>query len=48
VKERYKFDFVMECNESFNNVEIKFAVGLRRRLLEEIPLRIMMLWVGKG
>jgi hypothetical protein len=34
--------------ESFSSVERKFAVGPRRRLLEEIPLWIKMLFVEKG
>jgi hypothetical protein len=48
VKEGYIVEFSMECGESFNNAEIKFAAGPRRRLLEEIPLWINMLFMKKG
>jgi hypothetical protein len=48
VKEGYIVEFSIECSESFNSVERKFAVGPRRRLLEEIPLWIKMLFIEKG
>jgi hypothetical protein len=47
VKEGYIVEFVVECNESFNSVEFKFATGPRRKLLEEIPLWIKMLFMEK-
>jgi hypothetical protein len=48
VKEGYIVEFSIECSESFSSVERKFAAGPRRRLLEEIPLWIKMLFMEKG
>jgi hypothetical protein len=48
VKEGYIIEFSIEYNDSFSEAERKFVVGPRKRLLEEIPLWIKMLFVEKG
>jgi hypothetical protein len=48
VKEGYIVEFSIECSEYFNNVERKFVFDPRRRLLEEIPLWVKMLFIEKG
>jgi hypothetical protein len=48
VKEGYIIEFVVEYTDSFSEAEIKFTEGPRRRLLEEIPLWIKMLFMDKG
>jgi hypothetical protein len=42
------FYFFIEYNDSFNDVEINFAEGPQKNLLEEIPFWIKMLFVEKG
>jgi hypothetical protein len=48
VKEGYIVEFVVEYVDSFSEVERKFMKGLRKYMLEEIPLWINMLFVEKG
>jgi hypothetical protein len=48
VKEGYIIEFVVEYTDSFSEAERKFVEGPRRRLLEEIPLWIKMLFMEKG
>jgi hypothetical protein len=48
VKEGYIVEFTMEYTDSFSEAERKFAEGLRKWMLEEIPLWIKMLFVEKG
>jgi hypothetical protein len=48
VKEGYIIEFVVEYTDSFSEAERKFMEGPRRRLLEEIPLWIKMLFMEKG
>jgi hypothetical protein len=48
VKEGYIVEFTIEYNDSFSEAERKFVEGPRKRLLEEIPLWIKMLFVEKG
>jgi hypothetical protein len=44
----YIIEFVVEYIDSFNEAERKFTKGRRKRLLEEIPLWIKMLFMEKG
>ena len=48
VNEGYIVEFIMEYTDSFNEDEINFAEGPRRRMLEEIRLCIKMLFNEKG
>jgi hypothetical protein len=48
VKEGHIIDFFVEYTDSFSEAERKFSEGPRKRLLEEIPLWIKMLFVEKG
>jgi hypothetical protein len=48
VKEGYIIEFTIEYNDSFSEDERKFVKGPRKRLLEEIPMWIKMLFVEKG
>jgi hypothetical protein len=48
VKEGYIIEFSIEYNDSFSNIERNFANIHRKRLLEEIPLWIKMLFVENG
>jgi hypothetical protein len=41
-------EFSIEYNKYFSEVERKFVVIPRKRLLEEIPLWINMLFIEKG
>jgi hypothetical protein len=38
VKEGYIIEFPMEYSDSFSEAERKFAKGMRKQMLEEIPL----------
>jgi hypothetical protein len=48
VREGYIVVFAINFNKLFNSAKRKFAAGPRRRLLEEIPLWIKMLFMEKG
>jgi hypothetical protein len=48
VKEGYIIEFVIEYNESFNELERNFVVEPRKRLLKEKPMWIKMMFVEKG
>jgi hypothetical protein len=48
VKEGYIIEFFVDYNNSFSKTERKFTEGLRKWILEEIPLWIKMLFMKKG
>jgi hypothetical protein len=48
VKEGYIVEFANECNESFNNAKRKIATSHIKKLLEESPLCINMLFMEKS
>jgi hypothetical protein len=48
VTKGYIMEFDIECSESFSSAERKFVAKPRRRLLEEIPQGIRMLFMEKG
>jgi hypothetical protein len=48
VKDRYIVEFTIEYIESFSEAERKFVDDPRKRLLEDIPMWIKMLFLEKG